>query len=614
MSKPEVPTVSRLVTCGLGEIEDRRALGRAAILNALLFAVTLIFVTPYFEIQDDLYMQMIASGFYTGHPSEYLVFTHFLIGWSLRLLYGLWDGCNWYLVYLLAVHYAAYTAIAFLVLKRRYKWPFVLLYSGFFLLVEIRLLLHLQFTTTAFLAGTAGVLLIADGLRPGRRVHWGTTLTGVAFVALTGMIREQVVPFAALVALPFLVEHFAFRGWRRAALAGMACVSLFLMLLGVNRWYYLRDPAWAQFGEYNKLRALFQDTPLRQLIPAAAPSVGWSQNDCWMLEHYFYSDPEVFGSVPKMRLFTATLKELTRSGSASEDFSLKPFFSLKFFGEDSRLLLAFAILNIAWFLVFAGPRWPRYLITLVAFYALYVGLSCYLIRTAKFPERVAYCLPLMLHAVCLYWLVNLETQPPDRPRNLWHAAHSRWLTRRVGLGLLVVWACSYLALVWILVGHWSQENRFKSSLRARRDRILDPIRPLAAAGQKPILIFMACDTPNWLLEGCLFFYSSPNRVPFSVVPYSWVAHSPLFHQALDRHQLEPFSLSLATRDDVFFVTEPRWIEPLQIFYKEHFGLDVCLDLAVDVNKWTADGGGIFLRLYQARVIGSSTSAALSAVQ
>src|ERR1035438_9003825 len=107
---------------------------------------------------------MIASVFYTVQRDGHLVFSNILIGWTLRFLYGTWAGCNWYFIYLLAVHYAALTAIAFLVVSRRGGWLFALLYVGFFLIVETRILLHLQFTTTAFLAGTAGLLLLVDGL------------------------------------------------------------------------------------------------------------------------------------------------------------------------------------------------------------------------------------------------------------------------------------------------------------------------------------------------------------------------------------------------------------------------------------------------------------------
>jgi hypothetical protein len=196
--------------------EGLKALGLAALLNVFLFSLFFTFAMPRYETNDDLGMQMIASGFYTGQPSEYLVFTNILIGWPLRILYSLWPGCNWYFVYLVAVHYAALTALAFLVLSRRYCWRFVLLHIGFFLLVETRVLLELQFTTTAFLAGAAGVVLLVDGLQPSRVPRWSLIIAGFAFTTLMAMIREPVAPLLVLIAFPFLVERFGLAGCRWA--------------------------------------------------------------------------------------------------------------------------------------------------------------------------------------------------------------------------------------------------------------------------------------------------------------------------------------------------------------------------------------------------------------
>ena len=164
---------SRLPT---GKRVDFQAFLGAAFINLVLFGLFLACATPVYETNDDLTMQLIASGFYTGHPDAHLVFTNILIGWVLRFLYGTWAGCNWYLIFMLAVHYVALTAIAFIVMARRPGWLSIWLYVGFFLMVETHILLNLQFTTTAFLAGTAGVLLLVDGLQPGQPALWPKSL------------------------------------------------------------------------------------------------------------------------------------------------------------------------------------------------------------------------------------------------------------------------------------------------------------------------------------------------------------------------------------------------------------------------------------------------------
>src|SRR5690242_9058798 len=62
------------------------ALGYATLVNALLFTLFFSFITPGYQTDDDLGMQWIASGVFTGHPSEHLLFSNFILGWGLRLL------------------------------------------------------------------------------------------------------------------------------------------------------------------------------------------------------------------------------------------------------------------------------------------------------------------------------------------------------------------------------------------------------------------------------------------------------------------------------------------------------------------------------------------------
>jgi len=190
-----------------GRRVDLPALLGAALVNLILFGLFLACATPVYETNDDLMMQLIASGFYTGHPDAHLVFTNILIGWVLRFFYGTWAGCNWYLIYLLAVHYLALTAIAFVVMARRGGWLSAWLYVLFFLVVETHILLHLQFTTTAFLAGTAGLLMLVDGLRPGSPAHWPEVIGGAALVGLMGLVREPVALLLAVMSAMLLSQE-----------------------------------------------------------------------------------------------------------------------------------------------------------------------------------------------------------------------------------------------------------------------------------------------------------------------------------------------------------------------------------------------------------------------
>jgi hypothetical protein len=584
-----------------------QALVLAAVVNLILFALFLTCATPAYETNDDLMMQLIASGFYTGHPDAHLVFTNILIGWVLQFLYQTWAGCNWYLIYILVVHFAALTAIAFLVMARRFGWLSGLLYVGFFLVAETHILLHLQFTTTAFLAGTAGLLLLVDGLPPGSPAHWPRVLAGVALVGLTGLVREPVALLLAVVAAPFLLERFGLAAWRRLLGAVLACGGILVLLHGINHWAYQRDPAWAEYAEYNHMRGEIHDTPLENFIPQAAPAVGWSQNDGWMFSRQYFSDPDVHAGVPKLRLFLARLKALARDQPASVwGFPASLLFLPRMFGHDAGILMKLAILNAIGCLFVAGAFRHRCLVTLLVYYGLFLVIGVYLFKTARLPERVSYNLPLFVNAICLYWAGSFQKRPvaanqPARPEvslgPLWRAK----MVRGSALALVTVWGALYLFNLSQLAQNLWVANAYNQNLKRVSRQILGPLRTLSPAQEKPVLIAMPNDS---VLEQCIFFYPATERVPFYLVPYGWITGSPIYNQILERCHLHPYSLSLVDRPDIFFLVKMRWkwLEPLKIFYREHYGLDVRFDPALDTDEMP-QFEDCQLYLYQAHVVG-----------
>jgi hypothetical protein len=591
---------SRLLT---GKRRGFEALLWAAVVNLILFGAFLTCATPVYETNDDPMMQAIASGFYTGHPDAHLVFTNILIGWALQFLYGTSAGCNWYFIYLIVVLYAALTAIAFLVISRRGGWMLTLLYIGFFLVVAMRILLHVQFTTTAFLAGTAGLLLLVDGLRTGHPVHWPKVIAGTVFWGLTCLIREPVAVLIAAIASPFLLEQLGLAGWRRLVGTALTFAGIFMVLHGIDHWTYQRDPGWSEFSEYNRMRGEIHVTPLAKFIPKAAPAVGWSENDGWMFSQFYFSDPEVYAGVPRMHLLLDKLRTLDQVQPTSAQTSAASFLFLPMvFLGDAGWLMNLAILNALWCVFAARDLRCRFAVTLLIYYGIFILLSFYLLTTARLPERVAYNFPLFIHAICLYWATSLPSLPAVRTtwRNSFLAPLWRSKALRLaGLVLLPVWAALYLfSLSELAQSLWSA-NSFNRNLKHISHKIFTPFNTLLPAQKTPLLIAMPLDS---VLEQCLFFYPPAERAPFFLVPYGWITHSPLFSQILERHRLQPYSLSLVDRPEVFFLMKPKWLEPLRTFYREHYGLDVRFDMALNTDKMP-QFEDCQIYLYQAHIVG-----------
>jgi hypothetical protein len=575
--RDEVRRGNNLVVSGLATVV------KAALVNLALFGIVFGIFCPGYDTNDDLYMQLIASGFYTGHPGEFLVFTNFLIGKALSFFYSHFGTFNWYLFYLVSVHFMASTGIAFLVFRRLQHWSFILVYAVFFVVVESRILVSLQFTTTASLAGVTGLLFLVDGLSRRAAFSWSTTLIGVCFIGLTVAIRELVLPLILILALPFLCERFGVAGWRRLLVSMALCGSVGLGLHALNSWHSRRDPEWTQFTEYNELRGKIHRTKLESYLPLVAPKVGWSANDAAMFSNWYFAEPEVFGSLAQMRSIVAQLQ----GAAALEKTSLQPrriqFYLPNLLTGWAGNLVTLALMTALATIVLDGRTRRRYIITVSLSYVVFWLISTYLRETSRLPQRVSLAMPMLLHAICLYWAVCGNSSAANVTASAWHVFTAA--LRRVGLlrtpirTSVFAWTAVYLFLLMQLGQGISATSDNNRRIKSASRRIDTPLRTLWH-GSKVLLVALPYDSG---LEQSLA-YSHRSSVPFTILPYGWLTHSPIFNQIVRDFRLHPFSESLLERPDVFFLMEARWIEPLRTFYCEHFGIQVGFDMVLNTDE------------------------------
>ena len=248
-----------------------------------------------FEENDDVMMAMIANGSYSGVPDYHLVYINALYGFVLAGLYSMTRAVEWYTLSFAVLHVLSMSVLGYCLLTtpNRARWErivwLVILY-----VLWARIIVALQFTTTAGLVCLAGCVLL---MRESRKARW----SGVVLVIIAALIRFMAAGLVGLLMAPIIVYTYRLE-WRKY-------IAVVLMLTAVagcriaNQKIYDRDPEWKYYRAYNQLRAQLNDNPnAYKLRPNQLPeNINWID---YQLLLRFTPDAEQI-DLPAMRQLSA---------------------------------------------------------------------------------------------------------------------------------------------------------------------------------------------------------------------------------------------------------------------------------------------------------------------
>lgn len=509
-----------------------------------------------FETNDDYWMMAIASGEYTGSPSEFLLYPHTLIGKFLRLAFKFLPGVNWHAALLCLLH-ISFAVVMVRVLFRMGSGvvPWGLLCSTA-ISFQIPAYLRLQFTTSAFVSASAGILLFLDAPRVRHLFARRAQLTAAALLFIIGfLVRKQAAGLSLVLAMPAVVVAASRKGTvvlRRETIV-VALVSLICVLLldGWDRWYLGRFPEWRAFYAFNRNRGRIHVAPGYAYDARTAPiynAVGWSSNDVRAFQQWFFPDPNVHG--PKDVAYVVHhLRRVVAISSVLESWWREIVLSHRFRFAVSGFACLGAVLSGVW----AG-------IVALATGFLSVILQVFFLATARLPLRI---------------LVPLCFAPMLFSLPFWKSSRSDFFQRITQImwcvGMILFCAWGTRALIWLNRQHGEMADAWQVA------------RQQEANSGASLLVLWADDWPvEWATVG---FRRQKTDPPARYLSLSSLSQSP--HQAavLEAHGITNVVRALIERDDVFLVCrEERW-PILQQYLREHHGIEAA----------RTDRGGLFSR-------------------
>ena len=252
-------------------------LEKKAFLFSLLVTAILLFLftsitTPLLNSGDDAFMMYTLAGGFGEAPTNLLHYNHLWHPWLGSLvsnLFSVMPGVNWYSIALLVYHWLGLTAVFYVMLRTVKLSSAILLFLTLFTFIEARLLLSLNLTGAALVAGVGAVFLVTHLVKQQRITNW-LTVFAVLLLLLAGLLRLHVIVLVILLFLPLLFFRFS-------KMQIVQVVTIFLLsgaiLFGLNKLqeqYYIKHiPGWRKQEAFRQGLFYAYNRPIKENIPGS---------------------------------------------------------------------------------------------------------------------------------------------------------------------------------------------------------------------------------------------------------------------------------------------------------------------------------------------------------
>jgi hypothetical protein len=547
---------------------------------AVLFGLVFSVFEPGFDTNDDAVMNMIVAGKGYGlSPDEHIVFSNVLIGFVLARLYTLWPSVPWYGGYLLAIHFAAQSLILYCVVRSGYTRLRLRLYLVYFATAGLYFINNLQFTSTAFFAGQAGILLLMLAVRGAssdgfyRRKLACACFVALGLLVLSSLVRREV--FYPVVGMAIPTCGLAALAGRRplAGLTASLGVILTAVVISAVCWqfnfaHYNRDPRWRDFYEYNKLRVKFNDEAWVRYSPETAylfQEVNWSENDFDMLSAWFFDNESRYSQEALRHVLE---KYPWRESRISGEMFVRSALAVFLDRESLALFLALPILVYC-----MERRTSNFLVVGVAL-AMACVLIAYLILFSKTPPSRVYVPTLAFPLAVTVCLAHGSTfLPPERFRTWLRMVFSQPAGWRKGLRIPLTKCLAAAVLVMMCLAlaksTYGQYRRSRERIKVS-GQLYDLLSSLDASDDKLYI----CWAATFPYEALRPLDSLQGISDLHLLVLGWPQKTPLHQRMKDSFKIGDLAEAIYHRTDLYLIAHPHYLGLYEEYVREHFGVEL----------------------------------------
>ena len=523
----------------------------------LLFAAVYAIITPIFETNDDVQLASRILGIGTSaQPSEYLIFSHILLGmvllWLTKIFGTLAYGIHTYFAIIFSATISNYSILRIKNCNRT-----VAMLALINVLVLTPVLARPQFTIVAsMLTASAIFLTVSLALQ---RPNGNKALLGGICIASSALLYGFMVRYHAsimllLIASPCVVlllrTQRSFPVLKKLLPASLLVIICLFTVYKIDKQAYRGSPEWQTYLTVQPLRVHFDVNHNVTYLPEKKhvfDNAGWTENDLNMINSRFFVRQPLYNP-GKLRYvadqFPASSQAYDRLSKLYLIFQYwigKPYFIA---------VLSFSILLMMHKLSKRG-RW-HLVSSFVAMLMVFVGIH---LQGRPPLHRVHF--PAFAFILVLGTLISIYEQ----------AANTTEKTSRIErlFPTIIMFLCALATLqlhnVWTLNRHNAAAVKlYQDDIRALQPKSNQLF--VVWGGNFPYQqAFLPLSAKTSLTDLKLYLFGSTTLSPYSL-------------QRLKDFNIDDLTQAFYRRDDVFLSSTKEKLPMLIQFIKQHYGVDV----------------------------------------
>ena len=547
----------------------------------VFFLIYLGLLHPGYEINDDLKIISIASGYPGGDPAPFLVYSNVLLGFILIPLYALHTVLNWEMLLFSMINFFSLWGLLFILLLRPgparikvFEGTVVLAGAAYFIL-------NITYSNVGLLACFAGICMILASARSSMLIQKAPLLWGIALILIGSLIRIEMLALllpTTLMGLIFTARSLNLKN----IVIGYLIAGLFVGAgYALDKVYVRSNPGWHTYYFYNKTRQSLHDSHRLENLHSEIHHIGWSGNDQELFARWFFPDQGIY-SLDRIRYLDAHIPAVSSNLLRTAGV----FFSTLMLPQPSAY---FIIMAAIWLGILSRKPSIRRAFILSTIWAICLAENLFLAWAYKDPDNV-----LISTIICstILGLVILPFTESNDTNLVSNSRHLAILSRSAFYGSIL---CVIVGMGLILRLSL-QTSSINLNKQIAYQNIMDDLRNLQAEGklsENALIISPA--------HGLPMEWSNPFLLEFPDIPYfdtGWITFSPPYEQVLQKFDINSLPDALYKKNNLYLMTRSNFTAFLARYYQEHENTTVAFQAIYEMPNTFNFAGYNDIHLYK----------------